>query len=67
MWYVLVSQVFMEETEQAMVLIRSLVDAGCDLNKPNQHGERPLYQSACGGTTGMCTVLPLCSMAYLST
>ena len=36
-----------------MALIRKLVEGGCDLNVPDQRGERPLYQSACGGNLGI--------------
>ena len=35
-----------------MALIRKLVEGGCDVNAPDQRGERPLYQSACGGNLG---------------
>jgi len=38
--------------EQAILLVKKLVDAGCSVNVPNQHGDRPLYQSACGGNLG---------------
>ena len=48
-----VSQYFNEQIGQVMTLIRKLVEAGCDLNVPDQRGERPLYQSACGGNFGM--------------
>ena len=56
-----VSQYFHEEIGQVMALIRKLVETGCDLNVPDQRGERPLYQSACGGNFGkfcsyMCLV-----------
>ena len=50
--FISVSQYFNEEIGQVMTLIRKLVDAGCDLNAPDQRGERPLYQSACGGNIG---------------
>ena len=46
------SQYFNEEIGQVMALIRKLVENGCDVNVPDQRGERPLYQSACGGNLG---------------
>ena len=48
------SQYFNEEIGQVMALIRKLVENGCDVNVPDQRGERPLYQSACGGNLGSC-------------
>ncbi|KAL3877486.1 hypothetical protein ACJMK2_035186 [Sinanodonta woodiana] len=45
----LVSKYFNEEKATMMSLIRALVEAGCDLNVGDQLGERPLYQSVCGG------------------
>ena len=48
------SQYFNEEIGQVMALIRKLVENGCDVNVPDQRGERPLYQSACGGNLGNC-------------
>ncbi|KAL4240565.1 hypothetical protein ACF0H5_001357 [Mactra antiquata] len=44
-----VSQFFSEESEQAVYLVKKLVEAGCDLDVANQEGERPLYMCACGG------------------
>ncbi|XP_053389618.1 ankyrin repeat domain-containing protein 50-like [Mercenaria mercenaria] len=52
-----VSQFFQEESEQAVFLVRKLVESGCDLNVPNQEGERPLYQCACGGSVEMVKYL----------
>lgn len=48
-----VSQFFREESEQAILLVKKLVEYGCNLDAPNLEGERPLYQCACGGNIGM--------------